>query len=203
MRSKRILVVVLLGIILLFLFRHAGSFLVVKDAPEHSDVIVVLGGGNNDLRYWNAVRLVQEGYAPHLMLDVFAKGETFGNRDIDLARDFVNRTAPGTASVCALGDNSTYEEARYVGECLQGSSVKSVLIVTSSYHTRRAISILRKRLPQYHFSVCGAPDPYFFGERWWQTREWAKTTYGEWQRYLWWMFVDRWRSGVVVRQALT
>jgi uncharacterized SAM-binding protein YcdF (DUF218 family) len=196
--SKRILVVVLLGIIAGFLLRHAGSFLVVN-SPEPADLIVVLAGGNNDLRYWNGVKLLQAGYAPHLVLDVFAKGETFGNWDIDLAQDFVNRTTPGKSAVCPLAQNSTYDEARYLNQCLQGSNVKSILVVTSEYHTRRAFSILRKRLPQYHISIYAAPDPYFFGQHWWQTREWAKTTYAEWQRYLWWLFVDRWRRGLVLQ----
>jgi len=195
---KRLLVAVLLVAIAVVALRHAGSFLVVNH-PERADIIVVLGGGNNDLRYWNGVRLMQEGYAPRLILDVFVKGETFGNRDIDLARDFVNRTSPGTATVCALEDNSTYAEAFSLEKCLQGTNVKSILVVTSGYHTRRALAILHKRLPQYEFSIYAAPDPYFFGERWWQTREWAKTTYSEWQRYLWWLLVDRWQTGVVIQ----
>ena len=193
---KRLSVAAVLVILAIVLARHAGSFLVVNH-PEHADVIVILGGGNNDLRYWNGVRLMQEGYAPRLILDVFDKGETFGNWDVDLARAFVNRTTPGKSTVCPLADNSTYEEARYLGECLRGMNARSVLIVTSNYHTRRALSILQKRLPQYHFSTYAAPDPYFFGERWWRTREWAKTTYGEWQRYLWWQLVDRWHGDVV------
>jgi len=193
---RRLFVAAILVILAIVLVRHAGSFLVVNH-PEHADVIVVLGGGNNDLRYWNGVRLMQEGYAPRLILDVFDKGETFGNRDLDLARDFVNRTTPGKSTVCPLDDNSTYEEARYLGGCLREMDVKTVLVVTSNYHTRRALSILQKRLPQYRFSTYAAPDPYFFGERWWRTREWAKTTYGEWQRYLWWQFVDRWHGDVV------
>jgi uncharacterized SAM-binding protein YcdF (DUF218 family) len=197
---KRTLVVALLALVAIVALRHAGSFLVVNQ-PEHADLIVVLAGGNNDLRYWNGVQLMKEGYAPRLMLDVFAKAETFGNWDIDLARDFVNRTSPGTATVCALQDNSTYAEAHYLGKCLQDMNVKSVLVVTSAYHTRRALAILSKRLPQYHFSIYAAPDTYFFGERWWQTREWAKTTYSEWQRYLWWLTVDRWSNGVVIHQT--
>lgn len=193
---KRLLVFAVLVIVVIVLFRHAGSLLVVNH-PERADIIVVLGGGYNDLRYWNGVRLMQEGYAPRLVLDVFAKGETFGNWDVDLAREFVNRTTPGKSTICPIGDNSTFQEARYLGECLRGRNVKSILVVTSNYHTRRALAILEKRMPQYHFSIYAAPDPYFFGERWWQTREWAKTTYSEWQRYLWWQFVDRWHRDVV------
>ena len=157
-----------------------------------------LGGGNNDLRYWNGVRLMNEGWAPRLLLDVFAKGQTFGNMDIDLARDFVVRTTPGQSTVCPVIINSTYGEAKHIADCLRGTGVKSILVVTSNYHTRRALAILQKRLPQYRISIYAAPDPYFFGQRWWQTREWAKTTLSEWQRYIWWLFVDRWSSDLVV-----
>ena len=195
--AKRILVVVLLGIIAVFLFRHAGSFLVVN-APQHADLIVVLGGGDYDLRYWNGVRLMQEGYAPHLMLNVFSRGQTFGISDIELAKEFLNRTTPGQSTVCPIWQNATYYEARYLAQCLAGSNVKSILLVTSEFHTRRALAILQKRLPQYHFSIYAAQDPFYFGQRWWTDREWAKTTLAEWQRYLWWLFVDRWRSGLVL-----
>jgi len=194
---KRIVVLVLVLMVLLVLLWHAGSYLVVNN-PEHADLIVVLAGGNSDLRYWNAVQLLQQGWAPRLMLDVFAKGKTYGNSDIDLAQDFVNRTTPGKSSICPIVLNSTYGEAGHLADCLRGTDVKSILAVTSAYHTRRASEVLRRRLPQYHVSVYAAPDPYFFGERWWQTREWAKTTLGEWQRYVWWNLVDRWRSGAVL-----
>lgn len=195
--AKRILVVVLLGIIAIFLPRSAGSFLVVN-APEPADLIVVLAG-ESDVRYWNGVSLLHEGYAPHLFLDVFGRGEIFGHSYIDVARDFLNRTTPGQSTVCPIDLNSTYDEARYLEQCLESSGAKSILLVTSAYHTRRALSIFQKRLPQYRFSVYAADDPFYFGTRWWTHREWAKTTLAEWERYLWWLFVDRWRSGLVVQ----
>ena len=194
---KRIVVLVLLAGLSIIAVRHAGSFLVINTA-EHADLIVVLDGGDNDLRYWSGVRLLQQGWAPRLMQDVFSKEERFGNWNTDLAREFLNRTTPGQSTVCPIAENSTYDEARYLEQCLRSSNVKSILIVTSEYHTRRALSILQTRLPQYHFSVYAAPDPYNFGHRWWQKRQWAKTTHSEWQRYLWWLFIDRWRSGLVV-----
>ena len=195
---KRIVGPVLLGVVVILLFRHAGSFLVVNN-PEPADLIVVMAGGNNDLRYWNGVRLMQEGYAHRLLLNVFAKGQTFGHLDIDLARELLARTAPGPATVCPLSQSSTYDEAQYLAQCFEGSGVKSILVVTSNYHTRRTISIFRKRLPHYHIAIYAAEDPFYFGQRWWTNREWAKTTLAEWQRYLWWLCVDRWRSGLVVK----
>ncbi len=195
--SKRVLVVVLLGIIMVFLLRHAGSSLVVS-APEPADVIVVLGGGEEDLRYWNGVRLMQEGLAHRLVLDVYSRGEIFGQSNFELARDLLNRTSAGQSTVCPIELNSTYEETRYLAQCLKGSGVKSILLVTSSYHTRRALAIMQARLPEYHFSVYGADDPLYFGSRWWTNRVWAKMTLSEWERYMWWLLMDRWRSGLVV-----
>ena len=145
---------------------------------------MVLAVGNNDMRYWQGLKLVREGYAPHLILDVFTKELRFGRRDIDLATEVVNRTAPRQATICPSTENSTYDEARYLERCLRGTGARSVLLVTSKYHTRRALEILHARLPQYHFSICGAIDPYFFNEHWWRSHEWAKTTLGEWQHYV-------------------
>lgn len=196
---KRILALVLLGIIATFLFRHAASFLVVN-APKPADVIVVMAGGDDDLRYWNAVKLMQQGYAHSLVLDVYARGKTYGRMDVELAQEFLDRTTPGQSALCVAEQNSTYDEARYLGHCLNGSGVKSILVVTSDYHTRRALSILRARLPQYHFAMYAADDSFYFGTRWWTNREWAKTTLAEWQRYIWWLLVDRWRSGLVLHQ---
>ncbi len=194
---KRLVVLFFIAVVLISLFRFAASYLVVND-PEHADLIVVLGGGDNDLRYWNGVKLMHDGYAPRLMLDVFAKRKTFGHMDTDLAQELLDGTTPGKSQVCPIQENSTYDEARYLEKCLVRSGAKSVLVVTSPYHTRRAREILQARLPQYHFSFYAAPDPYYFGTRWWTDRQWAKTTLSEWERYLWWQLVDRWRSGRVV-----
>ena len=194
---KRTFVLALVVVLVVLLFRHAGSFLVVN-TPEHADLIVVLAGGNNDLRYWAGMQLLQEGYAPHLLLDVFTKELRFGRLDGDLANEFVTQTAAGQATICPLAENSTYDEARYLEKCLRGTDARSILIVTSKFHTRRALEILQARMPQYHFSVYGSADPYSFDENWWRTREWAKTTLAEWQRYIWWQTVDRWRSGLVL-----
>ena len=70
---KRIAVLALVLILAILVFRHSGSFLVVN-TPEHAELIVVLAGGNNDLRYWNGVQLLHAGWAPRLMLDVINSG---------------------------------------------------------------------------------------------------------------------------------
>jgi uncharacterized SAM-binding protein YcdF (DUF218 family) len=66
-------------------------------------------------------------------------------------------------------------------------------LVTSDYHTRRAISIFRHMVLGYGYSVAAAFDSREFGVRWWEHREWAKTNLGEWTKLVWWELVDRWR----------
>ncbi|MBV9609559.1 MAG: YdcF family protein, partial [Acidobacteria bacterium] len=82
-------------------------------------------------------------------------------------------------------------ETKYVESCI--GSAQSVMLVTSDYHTRRALAVFRKRLPNHIFYVAGASNPYLFGRRWWEHREWAKTTAMEWEKLLWWELVDSWR----------
>jgi uncharacterized SAM-binding protein YcdF (DUF218 family) len=65
--------------------------------------------------------------------------------------------------------------------------------VTSDYHTRRALAVFSRRLPQYQWNVAAAHNPLQFGDAWWTDREWAKATFDEWSKLAWWEAIDRWR----------
>jgi uncharacterized SAM-binding protein YcdF (DUF218 family) len=82
---------------------------------------------------------------------------------------------------------------------MKKAGATSAIIVTSDFHTRRALEIFRKRLPQYHWSVAASSAPANAAEKYWKHRWWAKTVIDEWEKYLWWEVVDRWRSGVVLQ----
>lgn len=189
--------IILLIIASILLLSRAASFLVV-DAPERSDLMLVLAGGE-DTRYWRAVELATQGYAGEIQLDADATRRRFGKTDAELARPFVEQTAPSIAEVCPTLEASTFGEAEDVRRCLSDSNVSSILIVTSDLHTRRALSIFQKRLPRYHWSVAATSAPYHFADRWWRNRRWAKATLDEWEKYLWWKLVEQWRSDVVLR----
>ena len=100
----------------------------------------------------------------------------------------------GRVHVCAIRADSTRGELDYVRNCIEPLHAQSVLIVTSDYHTRRALSIARRVLPQYRWSAAATQDSATFGTHWWKRRTWAKTNLLEWQRLLWWQAVERWRS---------
>ena len=196
---KRFLVI-LFAIVLLCAavwFLQPGGQLIVNN-PEKSDAIVVLAGSEADSRYWRAMELLRAGYGQHLFLDAVT-GVSYGHSLIELAHDFVNRTAGTYAqqvSVCAVEGDSTKDEAPQVNACLQGlqPQPRSVLLVTDEYHTRRALSIFRNRLPQYRWTAAASQNPALFGRPWWKRREWAKTYLTESEKMLWWELFDRWRN---------
>ena len=197
---KRLLVLIVFIAIGYFAIWHSASILVVND-PVPSDVILVLAGDRNDSRFWRAVKLMNDGYASRLILDVQAPVSQFGVSDSELAQAFVTRSAPGRAVVCEVLADSTFGEAAGAARCLQVFHPSSVLLVTSDYHTRRALTIFQRRLPKYQWHVAAIGGPSEPGrpwvrtaDEWWKNRRWAKTVLDEWQKWAWWFLVDRWRS---------
>lgn len=192
---RRRILLLLAGILLLLVLpRYAGRFLVV-DHPQKGDAIVVLAGGHDD-RYYTGLQMLGKGYGQILFLDARTDEFQFGRTPASLAQQFIQSSAgafAGKVRVCPISGDSTQEEAGHVGACLSAAGAQRVLLVTSDYHTRRASQILRARLPHYQWSVAAAQNSYDFGVNWWQHREWAKTTFMEWTKLVWWEIVDRWR----------
>jgi len=190
-RRIRIVAGVALAVLLGLFAARAGSFLVV-DAPRPSDVIVVLAG-ETDRRPARALELLQQGYGKRVLIDVPAESNIYTFTQLDLAQKYV-RSLPQAAavSVCPIVGLSTKDESRDVEKCLTQMNAGAVLIVTSDFHTRRALSIFRRELPGRAFSVAAAYDGAQFDARWWTHRQWAKTLVDEWLRLLWWNAVDRW-----------
>jgi hypothetical protein len=182
-------VLVLLGITFAM---NAGRMLVV-DAPEKSDVIVVLAG-ETDRRPALALQLFDRGYAKRVYIDVNDGAKIYEYTQADLAEKYIHDLPEAAAvRVCIIPGLSTRDESHDVEKCLAQEQANRILIVTSDFHTRRALSIFRHELRGKSFSIAAAHNDREFGTRWWMRREWAKTCLYEWLRLLWWNAVDRWR----------
>ena len=77
---------------------------------------------------------------------------------------------------------STREEVGGAGGCLRPLGAHSLLLVTSDFHPRRALSSFHREFPDLKVSVAAVYDPTEFGLEWWTDREWAKNTVYEWMR---------------------
>jgi uncharacterized SAM-binding protein YcdF (DUF218 family) len=188
---------VFLGAVL-YLLSRAGSFLVIHD-PQPSDAMVVLEGGAGSSRFEQALRLKRAGYSPRILVDADVTRNFYGKSEADMVLDFLRRSRIEGVEVCPTVADSTFSEAADVKRCLKGIGATSAIIVTSDFHTRRALSIFRKRLPQYEWSTAASSWPGHAAEQYWKHRWWAKSVLDEWEKYLWWQAVDRWRSNVVLK----
>jgi len=54
----------------------------------------------------------------------------------------------------------------FAAPCFLSLDAHRILIVTSAYHTRRALTIFRQRLPRYDWSVTAALDESAYGMDW-------------------------------------
>jgi len=174
------------------LLNTSGAFLVANN-PQHADVIVVLAG-ETDRRPARALELLRAGYAPRVLLDVPAAAKIYDRQTIDVAQNYVNSFPDHEKiAVCPIAGLSTKAEAQEVVRCLGRTTGERILLVTSDYHTRRALSIFKRELKESEISVAAASDPAQFGDAWWKHRQWAKVNFDEWTKFVWWQMVDRWR----------
>jgi hypothetical protein len=190
MLKVRVALIVFLSAWLLFSLT-SGAFLVVNN-PQRADVIVALAG-ETYRRPNRGVELLSQGYAGRMLLDVPAAEMVYGQSSVDLAKNYIRQLPHSqSVSICPVFGLSTKAEAQDVARCLQSAGARSILVVTSDYHTRRALSIFRHELPQYTIYVASADDANQFNPSWWKVRQWSKTNFDEWIRLVWWETVDRW-----------
>jgi hypothetical protein len=191
-KSLWILALSVLAGLSLGLAAKAGSFLIV-DAPRRSDAILVLAG-ETDRRPQRALELLSQGYGRRVVLDVPTNAKLYEFTQIELAQKYIeDLPQPAPVSICPINGLSTKEESREAEKCLQREGAKSVLIVTSDFHTRRALGVFRREFPEREYSVAAARNDQGFGSRWWTHRQWAKTFVDEWLRLIWWKAIDQWR----------
>jgi uncharacterized SAM-binding protein YcdF (DUF218 family) len=190
---RKIQFILFLAVVLIGSFMAtSGAFLVVND-PRKSDVIIVLGG-DTDRRPARGFELLSQGFAPHLILNVPVGAYVYRTSELDLARQWIQGLPQAQSiSLCPIRGTSTKAEAEEASRCLQPFGARRVLLVTSDFHTARALSIFKHRVPNYEYSMAASFDLNEFAPHWWQRREWAKTNFDEWLRRVWWELVDRWR----------
>lgn len=174
----------LLSVILLT--RHVwltglGQFLVHMDAPAPADAAVVLAGDRDGYRVLTAANLVRRGLAPKALV---SSGEMiYGIYESELAIRFaVGRGYPAEYfEPVNTGANSTAEEISRLLPELRRRGCRSVLLVTSDYHTRRARAVFQRLSGgDPRVLVIGAPAPPFAPASWWQTRPGRKIFLQEW-----------------------
>ena len=132
----------------------AGAKFLITEAPlAKADAIVVLGGSATyKERTHEAARLLFEGRSPSILITNDNQRGPWSSADqrnlYYYERSFEELEKFGVPSqsidLLVTPVTSTYEEAQVVKEYAQQRGLHSILIVTSAYHSRRALWVFSK-----------------------------------------------------------
>jgi uncharacterized SAM-binding protein YcdF (DUF218 family) len=152
----------------------------VRDSEAATDLAVILDGGKGE-RLWKGLDLWQRGVAKRLLitgdadpvLPVYAGGP--GITQAEAKREIaIRKGVPADSVEVLLGPTSTLEEARAVRRWCDGRTIRSITVVTSPFHTRRARAVFRHAFRKSGVRVMVDHAPWdvagFSTHRWW-TRE--------------------------------
>ncbi len=186
------------------ILKSAGSYLVVKHSLKKADLIVCLLGGPV-VRGLEAADLYKMGLAPYIFIGreelpdgieaLNERGVRFPESKALLIRMLEKLGVPGSA--CLTSDNfadSTMGEAKVIGDFVREKGFRSLIIVTSPTHTRRAWLTFENVLEKDDVEVMMAPSRHttFKPDDWWKTRKYAKEVIFEYQKLIYYTLKYFW-----------
>ncbi|MBN1284234.1 MAG: YdcF family protein [Anaerolineae bacterium] len=167
-----------------------GDFLVYRQAPHAADAIIVLGGGSGERSALGAA-LYREGYAPlvitsRLKEDELCPGAAPAAR---LARAGV----PAGAVRILENPRSTYHEVLMARALLQELGARDVLLVTDTFHSRRAYTIFSEMLADIGVTITSVPaEPEWFKlDAWWHDEDSLRSVFNEYAKFIWFYIGQR------------
>src|SRR5215469_5863017 len=163
--------------------------------PAHADAGVVMQGSfiGQKVRMAGAMRLLERGIVGRVLVSV-PKESYWGESIPPVARTYLERTYGSSLATrvdfceTTAEVNSTRQEVLAAMDCIEEHQWRSIVVVTSDYHTRRAGVLWRRTTtkldPKFPLAIEGVPDPEF-QRPWWRHRQSAKIWLGESLKLAW------------------
>lgn len=165
---RRLAVAFLLAVLCWLAAWFGARWLIVSAPLEHADVIVVLSGSSSFVeRTELAASLFKEGRAPQLILTNDNRQSGWSNSEqrnpfyFERARWELERLGVPPSNIEVIADpvDSTYDEAALLRAYAAHHQVHSILLVTSAYHSRRALQTFRKSFTGTNITIGLASVP--------------------------------------------
>lgn len=153
-------------------FERLWHHLLCVSVPMSSANVIIVLGGEPLARPLEAARLYKDGVAPR----VFVTGAGDAG---ECKRVLMGAGVPAKAITLENKSTTTYTNATLLKPLLEEAKVNSALIVTSPFHTRRALATFRKVMPEIRFGVTDASIG------WWSRPEGR----GDLNRFVWLEFL--------------
>lgn len=133
-RFRKIAVVVFVVLVLFAatLYFFPQMFMCLDSGPHQADVIIVLGGGGTHERPEHAAELYFQHAAPRILVS--------GAGDDEINRRILMRLGVPSSAIELEGKSrTTRENAKFSIAMLRAEKVHSAIVVTTWYHSRRAL----------------------------------------------------------------
>jgi len=154
------------------IFRLVGEGWVVEDTLDRSDAIFVLSDDNFYAdRATRASQVYRQGLAPIVVASGRRLRPYAGVAEL-IEHDLIERGVPKDKILRVAHDaDNTREEAITLAQVAKQKKWRSIIVVTSNFHTRRARYIFSHVFPKdTKVRITGARDGDFDPERWWEKR---------------------------------
>jgi len=158
--------------------------LIHEEPIKPAEAIVVLGGGQGN-RIEEGVRLYKKGFGKYLVFSGFKiYSGLYSHR---LMKNYALELGVPEENIIAApanegGEGSTFGEGIANLRLMRKKHIRSFIVVTSNYHSRRAWKTYQNLLASDHslsFTVFPAKDPDFLVDSWWKHRKAKKTIFLE------------------------
>jgi uncharacterized SAM-binding protein YcdF (DUF218 family) len=164
---------IIAGVIVVAGIIAVGFYLSPQNELKPADAIVVISGGETDQRVKEGVELFHQGLAPTLIMSGAARDSGISNAAA-MQRSAVSQGVAEERILVEDKAQDTLGNAKYVRELLSDHDIKSIILVTSPYHQRRAYltfcRYLGKDFPIINHS---AADSAWRKNGWWENA-WAR-----------------------------
>ncbi len=155
-------------------------WLIVSDPPRLADAAVVLAGDPDYERTKTAVRLLLTGQVGLLILTGGEPGP--GDSATSLREVALRSGVPAERIRMERVSHSTYGSMVAIRPILEQERIRSVVVVTSPYHQRRAFWTARRTLRGVEVLSRPADPAGWKPEGWWKTRSGRRIVFGEYAR---------------------
>lgn len=167
--------------------------LIRVDEPVLVDVIISLSGDAYCSRELTAATLYQKGLARCVILSGYAYGT---EQDTSTASEKYLQSLglPASAIIALPGGNNTRLEAEHITKLMRTRGWHSAIIVTSAFHSRRAMYTFERAAPDLTFYSLPVPAqaPEWQPDGWWKRRgdfgctlresfAWVNTLFNGWK----------------------
>jgi uncharacterized SAM-binding protein YcdF (DUF218 family) len=154
-------------------------YLSPQDALVKADAIVVVSGGDTDARITEGVKLYQQAWAPKVIFSGAAAEGDVSNA-LAMKRIAVASGVPAKDIIIEEDSKTTAENADFTAKIINDNNFKSIVLVTSPYHQRRAYTQFRSALGK-DFVVINhsSKDDTWRKKSWWENANARFLTLGE------------------------